>query len=82
MILYFDFEGIRMNADVDWPEDANTIYVTLTDKRLIRDFPPDLIYDLSRSNKITFHLENPSNKRLTELQKIIGRRLQEITGQM
>lgn len=82
MLIYFDFEGIRMNADVDWPEDATSITVNLTDPRLVREFPPDLLYDLNNGTRVTYYAENPRNRRLVELQKVIAKRLQEITGSM
>ncbi|TDH29011.1 hypothetical protein EXU57_02755 [Segetibacter sp. 3557_3] len=79
MILYYDFEGRRMHAEVYWPSNADTIQVQLVDKRL-KQFPTDLLYD-KRGSKISFHLENPRDKRLTELQTVIGKRLQEIASQ-
>jgi hypothetical protein len=81
MILYYDFEGKRMNAEVYWPKNARTVQVQLTDKRLTRDFPEDLLFDISRTNKITYMVENTGNKRLTELQKVLGKRLQEFANQ-
>ncbi len=82
MIIYYDFEGRRMNAEVDWPKNGGTIQVQLTDKRLIKDLPADLLFDISRINKITYTIENPANKRLTELQKVLSKRLQEFANQM
>lgn len=82
MILYYDFEGKRMNAEVYWPAKTGTVEVHLTDKRLTRDLPSDLLFEINRVNKITYTVENPSNKRLTELQMILGKRLQEFANQM
>ena len=79
MILYYDFEGKRMNAEVYWPK--STIQVQLTDIRLTRDFPEDLLFDINRINKISYMVENPANRRLTELQKVLSKRLQEFANQ-
>jgi len=70
-----------MNAEVNWPKNAETIQVLLTDKRLIKDFPADLLFD-KRGNKITYTIENPDNKRLAELQRVLSKRLQEFANQM
>ena len=80
MIFYYDFEGRRMNAEVSWTKNSDTISVLLTDKRLTKDLPADLIFD-KRGNRITYIIENPDNKRLAELQKVIGKRLQEFANQ-
>ncbi len=82
MIIYYDFEGRRMNAEVDWPNHSGSIQVQLTDKRLLKDLPADLLFDINRINKITYTIENPANKRLTELQKVLSKRLQEFANQM
>ncbi len=81
MILYYDFEGKRMNAEVYWPGKVGSVQVQLTDKRL-KDFPEDLLFDINRHNKITYTVENPSNRRLTELQMVLSKRLQEFANQM
>ena len=81
MTLYYDFEGKRMNADVYWPKNASTIQVQLTDNRLSRDLPDDLLFDINRINKISYMVENPANRRLTELQKVLAKRLQEFANQ-
>lgn len=82
MILYFDFEGRRMNAEVSWPKNAGTIQVTLTDKRLTKDLPADLLFDMNRINKITYTVESADNRRLSELQRVLSKRLQEFANQM
>ena len=81
MTLYYDFEGKRMNAEVYWPKNASTIQVQLTDNRLTRDLPDDLLFDINRINKISYMVENPTNRRLTELQKVLAKRLQEFANQ-
>lgn len=81
MTLYYDFEGKRMNAEVYWPKNASTIQVQLTDNRLTRDLPDDLLFDINRINKISYMVENPGNRRLTELQKVLAKRLQEFANQ-
>lgn len=81
MILYYDFEGKRMNAEVYWPNNASTVQVQLTDKRLTKEFPEDLLFDINRINKISYMVENPANRRLTELQKVLAKRLQEFANQ-
>jgi len=81
MIVYYDFEGRRMHAEVSWPGRAGSIQVQLTDKRL-KDLPADLLFDISRTNRITYTVENPLNRRLTELQNVMGKRLQEFANQM
>ena len=81
MTLYYDFEGKRMNAEVYWPKNASTIQVQLTDNRLTKDLPDDLLFDINRINKISYMVENPANRRLTELQKVLAKRLQEFANQ-
>ena len=81
MTLYYDFEGKRMNAEVYWPKNASTIQVQLTDNRLTRELPDDLLFDINRINKISYMVENPGNRRLTELQKVLAKRLQEFANQ-
>ncbi len=80
MLIYYDFEGKRMHATVTWMENEGTIEVQLTDKRL-RNFPGDLLFDISRTNKVTYVDEDPHNKRLCNLQMVVGRRLQEFANQ-
>lgn len=81
MILYYDFEGRRMHAEVTWPGGGGTIQVQLTDKRL-KDLPADLLFDMNRVNRITYLVENPANKRLSELQLVLSKRLQEFANQL
>jgi hypothetical protein len=77
MLLYFEFEGRRTNAEVTWPKDGDPVVVHLTDKKLTRDLPGDLYFDIEAGNKINYILEDRDNKRLSELQNVIARRLQE-----
>ena len=79
MLVYFEFEDRRMNADVTWPKgDDGTVSVQVTDPRLSKELPTDLFYELVDGNRITFTIENPSNKRLTELQQVIFKRLDDM----
>ena len=82
MIFYFDFEGRKLHAQVYWPDKGTTIQVALTDSLLIRQFPSDLIYELKSGNRIAYTIESRENKRLCELQRSIGKRLQEFANQM
>jgi hypothetical protein len=82
MTLYFDFEERRRMAQVTWPEDYGSIHVNITDAELLKKLPPDLIFEINRRNKISFIEENPDNKRLVHLQKIISRKLQELANQL
>lgn len=82
MTLYFDFEEQRRTAEVTWPEHTGSIQVVLTDKELIKKLPEDLIFDINKRNKISFIEENPDNKRLIRLQKVISRKLQEFANQL
>ncbi len=82
MILYFEFEEQRRKAEVHWPYDAGDINVQLTDYELAKKFPADLIFDINGRNKVSYTIENPDNKRLTQLQKIICKRLQEFANQL
>ncbi len=82
MTLYFDFEEQRRTANVMWPEDTGSIEVTLADQELIKKLPSDLIFDINTRNKISYIIENPDHKRLIQLQKIIGKRLQEFANQL
>lgn len=82
MTIYFDFEEQRRMAEVTWPENEGSIQVTLTDDELIKKLPADLIYDINGRRKVTFIEENPDNKRLIRLQKVIGRKLQEFVNKL
>ncbi|WP_018612226.1 hypothetical protein [Segetibacter koreensis] len=82
MTIYFDFEEQRRTAEVTWPKNGGSIYVTVTDKELTQKLPPDLIFDINRKNKISFVEEDPHFKRLIQLQTIIKRRLQELANQL
>ncbi|MEO7310552.1 MAG: hypothetical protein ABIX01_09150 [Chitinophagaceae bacterium] len=82
MTFYYDFEDRRLHAKVYWPTRGTTISVELVDTRQIREFPSDLIFELKRGRKISYTLESKDNKRLSELQRIIGKRLQEFVNQM
>jgi len=76
MILYFEFEEKRRKADVKWPKDDEPIAVHLNDRELAKTLPTDLLYDVE-NRRVVFQIEDRDNKRLTELQEIIARRLQE-----
>lgn len=80
MLLYFEFEEKRRKADVTWPKAGGCIVVHITDKELAEDLPTDLFYEMSSENKIDFTIEDRENKRLLELQRVIGRRLQELAN--
>lgn len=82
MILYFEFEGQRRKAEVQWPQNAGSINVQLTDAELAKKLPADMIFDMSERNKIFYTIENPDNKRLVQLQKVISKRLQEFANQL
>jgi len=82
MILYFEFEGQRRKAEVQWPQNAASITVQLTDAELAKKLPVDLIFDINERNKISYTIENPDNKRLVQLQKVISKRLQEFANQL
>ena len=82
MTLYFDFEERRRTAEVSWPTNVGSIHVTLTDKELVKKFPPDLIFEINQRNKVSFTEEDPHHKRLIQLQKTIGRKLQELANQL
>lgn len=77
MLLYFEFDGRRVNANVTWPEGEGTIAVHITDKKVASEFPTDLLFDINEANKISYIEENPSDERLTELQSVIARKLTE-----
>lgn len=82
MTLYFDFEERRRMAEVTWPQHSGSIHVELTDKELLQNLPPDLIFNINNRNKVSFVEESPDNKRLIQLQKAISRRLQELANQL
>lgn len=82
MTLYFDFDERRRTAEVNWPKNGGSIHVTLSDKELVKKYPPDLIFDINSKNKISFTEENPDHKKLIQLQKAIGKRLQELANQL
>lgn len=82
MTFYYDFEGRRMHAKVYWPVNARSIQVELTDSRLNKEFPSDLIFEMQRGRRISYTIESRDNKRLSELQRVIGKRLQEFANQM
>lgn len=82
MILYFEFEGKRRKAEVQWPQNAGSINIQLTDADLARKLPVDLIFDMNENNKIFYTIENPDNKRLVQLQNVISKRLQEFANQL
>jgi hypothetical protein len=76
MILYFEFDERRRKADVKWPKHDEPIAVHINDKELAKDLPTDLLFDVEQK-KVIFTTEDAGNKRLTELQNVIARRLQE-----
>ena len=80
MQLYFEFEDKRRKAFVEWPKTKGNIVVHLTDSELEAAFPTDLYYEIERGNKVTFTIEDSRDKRLTELQNILARRLQELVN--
>lgn len=82
MILYFEFEDKKRKAEVQWPNEAGTVNVELTDYELTAKLPVDLIFDINKRNRVSYTAENPDNKRLNQLQKIICKRLQESANQL
>ena len=82
MIFYYDFEGRRMHGKVYWPTIGNTINVDLTDSELIKELPSDLIFEIKRGRRIGYTIESRGNKRFSELQRVIGKRLQEFANQL
>ncbi len=79
MLLYFEFEDRKLNAEVNWPKNENgTVTVQINDSRLAREMPTDLVFELKNGNKISYTLESAHNKRLIELQRVLGKRLQEV----
>ncbi|HSU51155.1 MAG TPA: hypothetical protein VLJ41_11210 [Segetibacter sp.] len=79
MLLYFEFEEKRRQADVVWPKGNENIIVHITDKEITNDLPADLYYEIDNANKVVFTIEDIANKRLIELQNTIARKLQEIS---
>jgi hypothetical protein len=77
MLLYFEFEDRRVNADVAWSKNDGPIIVHITDPQLAKEFPTDLYFDVTEGSKVSFIIEDRNDKRLTELQEVITRRLQE-----
>lgn len=80
MLLYFEFEDKRRKADVTWPRGGGNIVVNVNDKELAKDLPTDLYFEVKRGNKVEFTIEDAENKRLVELQSVLGRRLQELAN--
>lgn len=81
MLIYFEFEHRRSKADVILPhKESDSIIVHLHDAWLIRKLPSDLYFETDKSNKVIFTLENPDHKRLSELQRVLGKRLQELVN--
>lgn len=80
MLLYFEFEDKRRKADVVWPKNEGNIVVHVADKELAKNLPTDLYFEVDVSNKVVFTIEDPANKRLLELQSVLGRRLQELVN--
>lgn len=80
MLLYFEFEEKRRKADVIWPKNKGNIIVHVNDKELAKDLPTDLYYEVDEGNKVVFTIEDSENKRLLELQNVLGRRLQELVN--
>jgi hypothetical protein len=76
MILYFEFDNRRRKADVKWPQHDEPIAVHINDKELAKEFPTDLLFDVEQ-RKVVFTTEDIHNKKLTELQNVLARRLQE-----
>lgn len=80
MLLYFEFEEKRRKADVMWPKGEGNIVVHVTDRELAKKLPTDLYFEVDAGNKVVFTIEDPANKRLLELQNVLGRRLQELVN--
>ena len=80
MILYFEFEDRKVTANVIWPKKDDSIVVHLTDARMVREFPTDLHFEIEPRNKVGFIVEDKDNARLTDLQKVLSRRLQEFVN--
>jgi hypothetical protein len=80
MTLYFEFEQRRVKAEVDWPKDKGAISVHLTDPELSAELAPDLLFDITAGNKVSYTIESRDDKRLIELQSVISRRLQEFVN--
>lgn len=80
MLLYFEFEDKRRKADVEWPKNNGNIIVHVHDKEIAAHLPTDLYFEVENDNKVVFIIEDSSNKRLLELQRVLGRRLQELVN--
>jgi hypothetical protein len=80
MTLYFEFDGRRVMAEVNWPKSKGSISVHITDAELASEMPPDLLFDITPRNKVSYTIEDPANKKLIYLQDIISRRLQEFVN--
>lgn len=83
-MIYFEFEEERRKAEVSWPGNTGggSISVELSDSELAKKLPSDFIFDINKRNKVSYTIENPDNKRLVQLQKVICRRLQEFANQL
>ncbi|HEX8357997.1 MAG TPA: hypothetical protein VF610_11315 [Segetibacter sp.] len=80
MNLYFEFEGRRRRAEVTWPKNGGDIVVMLTDAEMVKKFPPDLLFEIVAGNKVNYIIESSGNRRLSELQQVLGKRLQELVN--
>ncbi len=80
MLLYLEFEERRLKAEVTWPKNGGTITVHITDRELVNELPPDLLFDIEPGNKVAYTIEDSNDKRLIELQNVISRRLQELVN--
>lgn len=80
MILYFEFEDRPVQAEVLWPKNGEDIEVHLTDSQLLSHFPADHFFEIKRGNQVSYTIENPTNKRLIDLQIVISRKLQEFVN--
>ncbi len=81
MYVYFEYYNRRRRAEVTWPKNDETIVVRLVDAELIKDMPEDLYFEIENNNQVIYTVEDIANKRLTELQKVLARRLQEFANQ-
>ncbi|MCW3080202.1 hypothetical protein [Segetibacter sp.] len=80
MLLYFEFEDKRRKADVEWPRNKGNIVVHINDREIAAHLPTDLYYEVEDGNKVVFTIEDSSNKRLSALQSVLGKRLQELVN--
>jgi TonB family protein len=60
MILYFEFEDRKVTANVTWPKNDDPIVVNLTDKRMAREFPTDLYFEVGVANNVEFIIKTNS----------------------